>query len=349
MVRPTLENCGLDDVDAADNMLLPKDANDALLHGYDLNRILDDAKLTPHERISSFEQLRSDVMHEIMYPEKYVGVPLPSLPKYTSLIQGLRRGEVTVLTGSTGSGKTTFLGQISLDLAEQDINVLWGSFEIRNTRLMHKLLQQFAREPLPVGDPAMSAKLDSIADRFANLPLHFLTFHGGSDVEDVLAAMDYAVYVNDVEHIILDNMQFMISRQDNNKSTFDKFDVQDVAIEKFRKFATDRNVHISLVVHPRKQEEDSKLSISSIYGSAKATQEADTVLILQNEGGQKYLDVRKNRFNGELGATKIYFDRKSCRYTETPTEQFNKNNKPAAKKHVMAVPTIDDPWAKRFA
>ena len=74
---------------------------------------------------------------------------------------------------------------MSLDLAEQDINVLWGSFEIKNTRLMHKLLQQFARQPRPAGDPSMEAELNGLADRFEKLPMTFMKFHGGSDVDDV--------------------------------------------------------------------------------------------------------------------------------------------------------------------
>lgn len=127
------------------------------------------------------------------------------------------------------------------------------------------------------------------------------------------------VYVNDVEHIILDNMQFMVSRKDR-KGSFDKFDVQDIAIEKFRRFATERNVHITLVVHPRKEAEHESLSLASIYGSAKATQEADTVLILQANGpDKKWIEVKKNRFNGDLGRCDLYFDRQSCRYTNTPT------------------------------
>jgi len=47
--------------------------------------------------------------------------------------------------------------------------------------------------------------------------------------------------------------------------------MQDVAIEKSRKFATDYNVHVSLLVHPRKEDENVKLGISSFYGSAKDT------------------------------------------------------------------------------
>ena len=227
------------------------------------------------------------------------------------------------------SGKTTFLGQASLDLAEQRINVLWGSFEIKNTRLMHKLLQQYMKDVLPVGlaEKEISAEekqqqltaLTALADKFETLPMHFMKFHGGSEVDDVLDAMEYAAYVHDVEHIILDNMQFMISRQHGKKgSAYDKFDMQDIAIEKFRKFATEYNVHVTLVVHPRKEDEGAKLGISSFYGSAKATQEADTVLILQSDGKRKFVDVKKNRFDGTLGHVPLYFQRKSGRYSETP-------------------------------
>ena len=40
-------------------------------------------------------------------------------------------------------------------------------------------------------------------------------------------------------------MQFMISRQGSGPkgSSHDKFEMQDIAIEKFRKFATEYNVH----------------------------------------------------------------------------------------------------------
>jgi twinkle protein len=199
------------------------------------------------------------------------------------------------------------------------MNVLWGSFEIKNTRLVHKLMKQYSREALPdIKGPNAVEELDALADRFQELPLHFLRFHGGSDIDEVLDAMEYAVYVNDSEHIILDNMQFMISRGSTaSGGSFEKFDIQDVAIEKFRKFATQHNVHLTLVVHPRKEDETAKLNISSFYGSAKATQEADTVLILQHDGRRKYVEVKKNRFDGTLGYSPLFFESKSGRYVET--------------------------------
>ena len=72
------------------------------------------------------------------------------------------------------------------------------------------------------------------------------------------------------------------------------------------------------MVHPRKEDEGAKLGISSFYGSAKATQEADTVIILQNDGNRKFLDVKKNRFDGTIGHVPLHFQRKSGRYSETP-------------------------------
>ncbi len=53
-------------------------------------------------------------------------------------------------------------------------------------------------------------------------------------------------------------------------------------IQKFRKFATLHNVHVTLVIHPRK-EDDERLTANSIFGGAKATQESDNVIILQEE------------------------------------------------------------------
>ena len=48
-----------------------------------------------------------------------------------------------------------------------------------------------------------------------------------------------------------------------------------------RQLATDRNVHIALVIHPKKVEDDNNLTVGSFFGTAKVTQEADSVLILQ--------------------------------------------------------------------
>jgi hypothetical protein len=53
-----------------------------------------------------------------------------------------------------------------------------------------------------------------------------------------------------------------------------------------------------------------------VTGTAKATQEADNVIILQKIGPSRYLDVRKNRFDGELGKVNFKYMRDSGRIFE---------------------------------
>ena len=60
------------------------------------------------------------------------------------ILKGHRAGELTIFTGSTGSGKTTFLSEYSLDLTMQGVRTLWGSFEIQNHRLAKLMMTQFA-------------------------------------------------------------------------------------------------------------------------------------------------------------------------------------------------------------
>jgi twinkle protein len=79
--------------------------------------------------------------------------------------------------------------------------------------------------------------------------------------------------------------------------------------------ATENDVHMTLVIHPRKVDENDDIGISSIFGSAKATQEADNIFVIQNREKYRIFEVKKNRFDGELGNTPIVLitlKRKKC-------------------------------------
>ena len=97
---------------------------------------------------------------------------------------------------------------------------------------------------------------------------------------------------------------------------YERFDAMERCLTKFRRFATEKNVHLSLVIHPRKEPEDMRLAMSSVFGTAKATQEADNVIILQTGEDGKYIDVKKNRFDGTLGTVGLRFDDASQRFLQ---------------------------------
>lgn len=82
------------------------------------------------------------------------------------------------------------------------------------------------------------------------------------------------------------------------------------------------NSHISLVMHPRKENDDELLQTSSISGTAKASQEADNIVLLQR--GEKYIfiEVRKNRFDGGTGRVPVVFDTEAKLFTELGQESL---------------------------
>ncbi|KAH8297975.1 hypothetical protein KR018_003241 [Drosophila ironensis] len=285
----------------------------ALRRRLNLRHIL--AKATPvrHKAITTFGAMRSDILSELQNIEKVNGVKWKRFPVLNKLLKGHRRGELTILTGPTGSGKTTFMSEYSLDLAMQGVSTLWGSFEIRNTRLAATLLRQYVGYPL---DDRLQ-EFNHWAEEFERLPLYFMTFHGQQPLKPVLEAIEHASYVHDVMHVIIDNLQFMMG-----VSAFrgDKFWEQDSIIAAFRGFATKHNVHVTLVMHPRKERQEDELTTSSVFGTAKATQEADNVLIIQDKRltsvrGKKYLQIAKNRYSGDLGIMPMEFDKEALSYS----------------------------------
>ena len=75
------------------------------------------------------------------------------------------------------------------------------------------------------------------------------------------------------------------------------------------------------MIHPRKEREDEDLTTASIFGGAKASQEADNILIIQDKRltsvrGKKYLQIAKNRYSGDLGVMTMDFDKSSLSYEQ---------------------------------
>ncbi len=77
---------------------------------------------------------------------------------------------------------------------------------------------------------------------------------------------------------------------------------------------------MTLVIHPRK-EDDERLTSNSIFGGAKATQEADNVVLLQEEDvnpklKRKYIQIVKNRFAGDLGTMPLFFNKSTLTFSK---------------------------------
>jgi twinkle protein len=111
----------------------PKDANDALRQGLNFKEIFETCSRTLGDKnLLSFSDIKEKVMNRILNYTELSGIQSKYFTFYNRTLKGFRRGELTLITGATGSGKTTFLSQLSLDFLSQGVPTLWGSFEIRN-------------------------------------------------------------------------------------------------------------------------------------------------------------------------------------------------------------------------
>ncbi|XP_068111391.1 twinkle mtDNA helicase [Hyperolius riggenbachi] len=297
----------------------------ALNLGMNLSKMLKKPLPASHKSIISFQHLRDEVFGQLENVEQIAGIKWSRFPELNKLLKGHRKGELTVFTGPTGSGKTTFISEYALDLCMQGVNTLWGSFELNNVRLARIMLTQFSQLRLE----EQLDTYDQWADKFEELPLYFMTFHGQQNIKAVIDTMQHAVYMHDVSHVIIDNLQFMMGQEN---LSYDKFAVQDFIVGAFRQFATDNCCHVTLVIHPRKEDDEKDLQTASIFGSAKASQESDNVLILQDRKlasgpGKRFLQVTKNRFDGDLGKIALEFNKTSLTFSSSKSKTKTKKPK----------------------
>lgn len=177
--------------------------------------ILQNAAPLKHPFILKFDDLKKDVFKE--FTDSAVnGVQWTRFSKLNEHLIGHRSGELTIITGPTGCGKTTFASEYSLDLCIQGVPTLWASFEIKNVRLIKIMMQQFCRKNLSFTN---KGEFEEESEQFKSLPLYFLKFHGQTEIDAFMNVAKHSVLTMGIKHIIVDNLQFMLG----NKSLKNNF------------------------------------------------------------------------------------------------------------------------------
>lgn len=298
-----------------------KDANDCLKrYGQDfINRLFENATALPISEISSAMDYLSVIQsyHKDGYP---IG-SLVGMSETDSHISW-NRGELGVVTGIPGSGKSTWLDYMFVRLAYLK-NWKFGVFSPENiaplkiTRMSEQIL----------GKPLSSMNSMEIEHAIGIINNHFW-FYNVETLEDytltnLLRLAETLIKRHGIDCLLLDPFNY-IENDVNEDSSNEKIGV---LLRNLKKFAVKNNVLVVLVAHPRKMDKTSAgYNVPRLYdisGSHHFFNVPDWGLAVHRsfQNGQKdpvevHIQKIKWHFRGKLGRIDYDFDRASGQYSE---------------------------------
>lgn len=212
-------------------------------------------------------------------------------------IIGLLLGDVTVLSGDSGAGKSSWIDCVALNAIQRGYKVGIWSGELQDFRFQSWINQIAAGKNYVCkreGFENYYYAPKNISNQISNWlegKLFLYNNNYGSKWQQLFADVKELVDKEGVQLIVLDNL--MALQIDNYEG--DKYTQQTKFINDLKEYAKAKNVHVLLVCHPRK--EGIFLRKESISGTADLTNLADSVFIIHRIG--KDFEQRAGEFFGK--------------------------------------------------
>lgn len=194
------------------------------------------------------------------------------IPTLDSVLGGFEGGELTVISGLSGNGKTLFSQTITLNFAYQEINSVWFSYEV-----MPKNFLKAWGEALPL-------------------------FYMPNTLKDnTLEWLENRIHEAKVKYnckvVFIDHLHFLVDMRTRNNMSLEI----GYTMRSLKKMALKLNLCIFLIAHTSKIKPDSELDLDSLRDSSFIAQESDNVLMIWrrlNSEREAVLKICKNRKNG---------------------------------------------------
>lgn len=181
----------------------------------------------------------------------------------------IRPGEMTVWTGFSGHGKTVLLSQLAVHLANEGQRVCVASMEVEPDRTLEtlwcqangarmpweweeiqKLLEQ---ERIDLGTRRFHERYPWLADRFlVFLPEVTSAGVGRADWRTMMECFIYARQRYGCEQFVVDSLMMCVGRSEGEYQEVELF------VNALASFAKRHQVHLHLVAHSRKREDEAK-------------------------------------------------------------------------------------------
>lgn len=245
--------------------------------------------------VRSSDQVRLKVLDHMAGVGVEQGIELP-WPKFADKFT-LRPGEVTILAGINGHGKTTVTNQIAIWAARHH-KVGIASFEM----LMVPLLAMMVK--IAAGNNDVPTRWANDFITWADKRIHFYDYLGPCPPIQVLGSLG-AFAANGCELAIVDNLSCC--------QVGDDFEREKTFIAELGAIAKAKNMHVILVHHVRKPNQGDESQIPSkfdVKGSGSLTDLVDNVVIFWADKKRKRL---KHRLDAGLGLSEKdqeYFDKR---------------------------------------
>jgi|TARA_Y100000310_G_C20689413_1_gene821226 replicative DNA helicase len=218
---------------------------------------------------------------------------------------GLREGDLAIISGLSGNGKSLLTLQIIKNYSAQRIPVLLFSFEEPIERIKWRLSEMGAKDDILCFTPKKlkSGEVEWLEQKILDGLAHF-----------------------GIKIIAIDNLDFLTAER--KLSQDDKWSIQSRIIAMLKRIAIEHKITIILNAHVKKLD-NSQPKMEDLYGSGDIYKLADFVIFIhrlreEGVGGEKILSdnskliVEKNRLNGMGGSQTIFFYDNN--FHETPRE-----------------------------
>lgn len=237
-------------------------------------------------------------MTDVQYVDMSKLVAIPTgYKELDKKIIGLLMGDVTVLSGLSGSGKTSWIDCVVLNAVQRGYKVGIWSGELQDFRFQSWIDQISAGKNYVCKKEGYEnyyyapKNIANQINKWLEGKLFLYNNNYGSKWQQLFADIKTLVENEGTQLIVLDNlMALQIDSYDG-----DKYTQQTRFINDLKEYAKAKNIHVILVCHPRK--EGGFLRKESISGTADLTNLADSVIIIHRIG--KDFEQRAGEFFGK--------------------------------------------------
>lgn len=256
--------------------------------------------------------------------------------KLDKVLNGLKFGTLTILTGEPSSGKSTLLNQIIAENISSGNKAFIYSGELTGSNVLRWFIDTVAnindlQEYKSMGDTYYSANnhgqyaiKEWVKDR-----LFIFNENKSPSISNITMTIEYLVRVKNVKLIVIDNLMTI------DRGQLEEFEKQKELAKILKNLAKKYRVSVILVAHPKKKQNAKEpYHMHDVSGASEVVNLADYEILIsrdigEDKNGNKYditkIIVLKNRITGKQRAKfDINFDIMRRRFW-TDKDELNKD------------------------